>query len=126
MDMVKIGKQCTRLVLLTYGLLTYLFLATFNPFLHSYSSHLLQQDCAYHAAHGESDAEDHEPQNSDERCPTCEFLLKAYNATVPEITVPSLNNFHSHSSVFPTYQASQQDNYFFLYLQRAPPSHILS
>ena len=126
MNIIKTRKNYISLALFTYGLLAYLFLATFNPFLHNHSSYLLQQDCEYHTAHTQSDAEDHEPRNNDSDCPTCEFLLKAYNVAIPEITLLSLNNSYNHSSVFPTYQHPHQEKYFSLYLQRAPPPKTLS
>ena len=124
--MIKAGKRHTGSLVLSCGFLAYLFLATFNPFLHSHSSCLLQQDYEYHTVHTESDADNHKPQENDSRCPTCEFLLKAYNATIPEITVLSLNNRHNNSSVFPAHQPPHQGNQISLYLQRAPPSSILS
>jgi len=119
MNMIEARKKQTGGVLLICGFSAYLFLATFNPFLHNHSFCLSHCEC--HKTHEEFHSEEHNSQDKDRHCPACDFLLKAYDSTILPTTPLLFVNHQVDYTVLLLYDNICQSKYFSTFLQRAPP-----
>ena len=123
----RIRNKKLYLICLSCAFFSYFFLATFNPFLHNHSYGLLDLSCNSHNMREGSEIDDHKPEKHDsKRCPACEFLIKAHNATMSDTAIFLIDNRNACETAPLFYQNIYHDDHFSLCLQRAPPSNHLS
>jgi len=122
-------KKATFLFLL-FGFLAYFILASTYPFLHNHP--VFSEDeksdvrCSRHCEKGEHDKPDKkEPFGDRKDCPACNFLTKAFYATLANIVNSLSDIYPAHIQTIPVCEFFYSETCFLYFTIRAPPISFL-
>jgi len=123
-------RKKSAFLFLLFGFLAYFFFASLHPFLHSHPIFPTGKKCnVYHFYHYEKDEDNEhsrkEPFRDHKNCPACNFLIKAFYTTLPDIVSPPSGIYPAFIQTILAYDFFHNKTSFSYFSTRAPPVSFL-
>jgi len=123
-------RKKSAFLFLLFGFLAYFFFASLHPFLHNHSIFPEGEKCdVCHSCHSEKSEHDEsgksEPFGNHRNCPACNFLIKAFYTTLPDIAEPLSCIYPANLQTILIYDFFYNKTSFSYFTTRAPPVSFL-